>query len=1626
MALRLSQRILPKPTACPCAITYNAFSYLLVPTFSSLLVLSPETLDVLYTLPFALGFPGLNTIRQGIGSLAVEAPGSQESKGIIAVSKGRRVVVFKPASEKLGWKVHSTMYSSGGGIIEGMAYQHGKLFIASKGSLALWTTDMDDPLGIWTRIWEEKSWYDLGPLNKVSFSPDGKFAIVHYVHDQQIRIITLSPASSSSLESGPVHRNQYVNFVRGIQDFWWRDRSDDQTPVLYVQSSPSTIHVLTPMLDTSYHFQHLSTVSPPSTTSSTALYPISSRSLQKCAQIALDNNENRDEAGVIMLKEVANGSIADIFVGIPGDEFDSGSSSQEIQVWAVGGLEKKQPSLLKVFQLACNPSVNSPPSTLPVLARYAMEDGTTNIRRIITLPHSSTSSSSALLLVTYDWDQPLVMSVLEPNLICSPSSSNQSSPSSTANRIIHPLPNRQDPGGGLDQTIERLIRTPNGRGLLSVGERGEVAAWGLSISTDQNDKRKGKGKGKEVWKMRSKWVDEDDDPTEETSFEDGKSEDEREGSQDDVLYALFARGRSLITYVPHTQRLSIRTLRSATCSIPSKPHYLTVEGAQKGERMTTLLAFSDIDDGVSGKGEMSIGFIILGNKAGRFWVWRIDQDGSNTLISSATIPFDSSFLTAPPSDGNHPTQPHPKFILPVDPMGWHSSIVDWKMKALLQDVIVVVSQDGDLSFWRPHLDFGAPIERDGWEVEETDEDGGAKGEWFRTGLVKTGRKGLSKARCSSRKKTAMVSEAEGGRYELSIWDSKSSDFASGLEYSTFFSEDDPVFDLDWTTTPDLQSVLAIGFATKVILLCEQRVSYVDGDGSYWAAFSTINLAPLTPEPIGDSIWLSDGSFAVGAGNQLFVYSRFFEPPSKRGNNEVELITGLSRDVFEFVALQNGPLVDYHPQLLLQCLLWNKVELVKRILVQLHETIEDALFKGEDSISWATLAPSEFSEKATFGSKSQSTVKTNEGSKYTSLFDDTVSIHEDEGKTFTRSLMGRLIEHLEGSFQIGLTRHERDHMITLVQTVIEVDEQQRALDVNGLRYLISIRFHVNWKYRLSTIDSRPTTPPIRTVAIQKPAASDSTPHHHHHRSLSFRNIVWASQSQSQEILLAAATEALGGKMYWNDAKALGVFLWIRSKETLRSQFEVIARNEFMRGEDRDPTTCSLFYFALRKSKLVQGLWKQAAWHPEQKMMLKFLGNNFDEPRWKTAALKNAFALMAKQRHAYAAAFFLLGDSLKDAVNVCIKQLDDFQLAVTLARIMEDGNDGPVLRTILSKTIVPKAFKGGHRWLGTWAFWMLNKRDLAVRILITPLQDLQASIRTEYDIPEVGGSENDDPSLALLFSQIRLSTLQTVKGLSEIPERTEFNFVLHNAWVFTRMGCHVLSLSLLQSWEFPPPSLTLSSRSTPSMTPTLPRSPAENAFFTQLRPSSSSNSVTGPGAIGSTSFDPTTGPDFSFSSFSFDPPSSTATSLPPAPAEKALIPRRPQVSRDMTSRRRSSFLLSGAGPGTGSRGGSVLGMMTIDMDLPPTPRASSPVGVSERDVRENGVHEGRSSNANGHEHELNENRDEEKDGKQEETGGEEEGQTKGNEVRKTGLGNLMKAAKLDSSQGGMDFDMGAFGF
>jgi hypothetical protein len=91
---------------------------------------------------------------------------------------------------------------------------------------------------------------------------------------------------------------------------------------------------------------------------------------------------------------------------------------------------------------------------------------------------------------------------------------------------------------------------------------------------------------------------------------------------------------------------------------------------------------------------------------------------------------------------------------------------------------------------------------------------------------------------------------------------------------------------------------------------------------------------MISEPIADSIWLTGGTLLVGTGNQMLQYGQLRH--SALSSQELkETRPGL----FEAVARLNGPLLQYHPQMILQCLLWGKVELVKRIIIQLAKALD---------------------------------------------------------------------------------------------------------------------------------------------------------------------------------------------------------------------------------------------------------------------------------------------------------------------------------------------------------------------------------------------------------------------------------------------------------------------------------------------------------------------------------------------------------------------------------------------------------------------------------------------------------------------------------------------------------------
>jgi len=61
--------------------------------------------------------------------------------------------------------------------------------------------------------------------------------------------------------------------------------------------------------------------------------------------------------------------------------------------------------------------------------------------------------------------------------------------------------------------------------------------------------------------------------------------------------------------------------------------------------------------------------------------------------------------------------------------------------------------------------------------------------------------------------------------------------------------------------------------------------------------------------------------------------------------------------------------------------------------------------------------------------------------------------------------------------------------------------------------------------------------------------------------------------------------------------------------------------------------------------------------------------------------------------------------------------------------------------------------------------------------------------------------DDPALVVLYSQLRQKTLQTLRGASKVTPRIEWEFIVHNARLYDRMGCDLLGLDLGKLTRYP---------------------------------------------------------------------------------------------------------------------------------------------------------------------------------------------------------------------------------
>lgn len=261
-----------------------------------------------------------------------------------------------------------------------------------------------------------------------------------------------------------------------------------------------------------------------------------------------------------------------------------------------------------------------------------------------------------------------------------------------------------------------------------------------------------------------------------------------------------------------------------------------------------------------------------------------------------------------------PTSEGLAYVLPVDPAGSPPPAHGF-LDLFARDAAISYTHGGRVDFWTARVDL---------EQRRVD--------WLSTCSTETGLSNPALASGSMLKKAALVNSS---RSRLTIWDIG----GSRLEYDADYKTHNVIQDLDWTATPDSQSILAVGFQSKVVLLSQMRFDYLN-KGPAWSAIRTIDIRDLTPHPIGDSAWLSDGHLVIGAGNQMFIHNRNVSSSelTSAGTRQKQRLDG-TWDLFQAVQRFNGPLPVFHPQFVSQLILSGKNSHVRLILVSLHKTLK---------------------------------------------------------------------------------------------------------------------------------------------------------------------------------------------------------------------------------------------------------------------------------------------------------------------------------------------------------------------------------------------------------------------------------------------------------------------------------------------------------------------------------------------------------------------------------------------------------------------------------------------------------------------------------------------------------------
>ena len=297
---------------------------------------------------------------------------------------------------------------------------------------------------------------------------------------------------------------------------------------------------------------------------------------------------------------------------------------------------------------------------------------------------------------------------------------------------------------------------------------------------------------------------------------------------------------------------------------------------------------------------------------------------------------------------------------------------------------------------------------------------------------------------------------------------------------------------------------------------------------------------------------------------------------------------------------------------------------------------------------------------------------------------------------------------------GLSAEEQAYLIALIDTLSNLE--QTWLDAAAVRFTVMTRFFL-WLQHKNKIPSSSPLPSLTWCWALHTSDQQSLLQH----CFPFSSMGNTSVSGATE----SANDSSKFPLLWNTVRTLGIPLWLTEIELLRKLCQDLATQHYR--VKKDAGDAAIWYLLLGKKSALATLYNLT----KDTKKSEFLSNDFLQEKWKSAAVTNAYSLIQRHQYQMAASMFILAGKLSDAVDVCLNKLDDYMMALFVARVGSNLDEGAQAQRVMEEGL-RRARLSGDQQMESALLWLLKDYKASLGSLI-PQAPKTTVILSPYSAP-----------------------------------------------------------------------------------------------------------------------------------------------------------------------------------------------------------------------------------------------------------------------------------------------------